>query len=236
MANTYWDQSRFNETFRRYLDRLESDKIPNAINKKGYFLARRAVTTTRKKEPFQITRELGKVVMATRKDGSTGLVPVGFVVAAIRAAHNWAEAKMTRGEKNKRSVTTKRAWLMRLRKKFSSMLGGRKQAAGYMALGWHSVVMGLAPYVRNKSGQPYMQNPARAHGRPKGRVKLAVPGSPSVMIENIAQARSEKRAGLLRLGGPDLDKAFVEETADMNRFLDEEALKEETERFNREQR
>ena len=236
MAALSWNQDQFNRTLREYLARLDREKIPNALNKKAYFLARRAVTETPKKDHFEMVRELAKVVTATRKDKTTGIVPVVWAMVAKRAAKKWPEHKITMNEGRIRKTPLRKAWLRLLKKTQKQLIGARGRALGFMRLGWWSTVMLLAPHVRNKAKQPYMQATPKLVGRMKGRIRLARQSNHSVTIENLAHAAREKRGGFIRIGSAALDRAFSAETKDMTEYMEREALKEQTAAFNRQNR
>jgi hypothetical protein len=234
MANLMWDQSVFNRTLDHYLKRLSEEKLPGALNKKAFFIGLRAMAETPKVNPHKIFWELQRPILATRQDGSKGMIPVGYAIAAKRASGSWIAAEeKARGRKRKSGTWRQRAWRKLIQKKFETMVGGRQRATGFIRIGWLAVVKKLGPLVKDKGGAPSADMSLRQRGGPKGAAFPARPGfNPTVTISNSAQARSDKLNGLLTVGGPALDRAFASETADMVAYLEREALKEETAKFN----
>jgi hypothetical protein len=231
-----WDQEKFDSAMDRYFARLDRDKLPRAINKKMFFVALRAMAATPKNDPFAISTSLSRQVMAVRKDGTTGVLPIGWIIAAKRLGKAWPERKMRLGENRKsaRRVNAARAYLSALAKLFDKMLSARKRSGRFLSVGWLSVVKDLGPAVKNKSGAPSGDNDVKLRGSLKGNAKPATAGRLLCTIENTASARSDKRYGIVRFGEPALEKAFRDETADTDRFLEEEALKEAAEQANQE--
>jgi hypothetical protein len=231
-----WDQSQFDGVMDRYFARLNQDKLPRAINKKMFFIALRALAATPKKDPFAISTDLSRQVMAVRKDGRTGILPIGWIIAAKRLGKTWQERKMRLGENLRaaRRVNVARAYLSALAKLFDKMLAARKRSGRFMSVGWLSVVKELGSHVQNKSGAPSGDSDVKLRGSLKGNARPATAGRLLCTIENTASAKSDKRFGIIRFGQPALDDAFRDETANTAKFLEDEALKEETERANRE--
>lgn len=234
MEGELWNQDRFNAALKVYLDRLPQEKIPHALNKKAFFIALRAMQETPKFGPFKIAWELMRPVTARRKDGSSGSVPVGYVLAAKRASHAWVEAsEKARSRKRKSATWQQKAWVKLIERKFSTMIGARKRALGFIRIGWLSAVKQLNPYVKDKGGAPGSDSSLRLRGSMKGSASPAKPGFNSqVMMVNTAQAVSDERYGLIRFGQPALQRAFDIETADITEYLQREALKELTDQFN----
>lgn len=231
-----WNQKPFDEALRKYLGRLKNDKVPKALNKKAFFVALRAFNATPKKEGPEIEAELAKPVTATRKDGSTGVVDILWALVAKRVGKRWPEQKMGLGIRNKTGrANIGRAYRSALRRAAKQTVGARKRAGGFIRIGWLSVIKKLGPLVRARAGAPSADmNSVRLRGALKGDAKPATPGiRPVCTIVNTAQARSEKRGGFFRIGSAALQRAFNEETADTNAYLEKE-FQPETEACNRE--
>jgi hypothetical protein len=233
-----WNQDGFNAAIKEYLATIKGPKIPRALNKKAFFVALRAQGETPKKEAFAISTEVARVIIARRKDGSTGPVPLLWVIAAIRVGKTWAGQKMVLGEKNKRRVNIQKAYLRALAKKSDTILGSRKRSAGFLRVGWLSVIKELGPLVGYQRGNaPAPDSSVKQVGVMKGSVQPAAPGDrPSCTIINSAQSRSDRANGLIRFGAPALDRAFALETKDTNEYLEGEVLREAARRFNEQQK
>jgi hypothetical protein len=252
VAQKYWDQSRFDEAMKRLGRTLPQEKLPRAVTKKGFFIALRAMAATPKKEASGIQRELetpvtltayhspiyGDLLAASSGQGRTAVVPLGYMLAAKIVAKTWQHTRMSLGEKNKSGRSNeRRAYLAAIAKAYKKLLGTRKRGIGFLRIGWLSVVRLLGPYVGNRAGAPRADTSGlRIRGQMKGEAKPAKPGwMPSCTINNKAQARSDRRYGLVRYGGPALQKAFNDETADLVSFLDKE-IKPDIEAANKELR
>lgn len=235
MANpTTWDQTKFDAALRSYTDRLKNEKVPKAITKKGFFIALRAFKATVRKDPFEITKDLARVVTVADR-GRQRQVPIGWVIAAKRLGKKWHEQKMSRGIKNKTGKSNLlKLYRSALAKTFNTMLGSRKRASGFLRVGWLSVVKKLGPSVSNRGGAPAADlGSVKIRGVMKGDAKAAAAGiRPTCTLTNSAQAHSDKRYGLIRYGTPGLQEAFDLETRDTVEYLENE-LKEATEKANR---
>jgi hypothetical protein len=229
-----WDQQRFDLTLRDYLGRIRKDKIPNALNKKAFFIALAAMDETPMTYPLKIVSELAREVTLKRDDGSTGQAPIGYAIAAKRASKAWGAHVKTLKRKSK---LTGERWQKLVGKKFNAMLNARVASRNFIRTGWLSVIQSLAPIVKGKGGRTYDRHTVARRGSMKGFAKPAKDGwSPSVVIENTASAKSDKKYGLIRFGMPALQRAFDRETVDMAQYMNDEILKEETEKFNADQK
>lgn len=232
----HFDATVFDRTVRPLLQRLPEDKIPQALNKKMFFITLRAIPETEKTNPFKILFELRSAVTLHREDGSTNQAPVGYALAARRASKQW-NTKRDKLNARKRKVNLAREWQKFVTKKFDAMVGARTASTAFIRAGYAACVAALAPFVRSKDGKSYSRGEVRLRGAMKGTAKPARPGwSPSVTIENTAQAKSDKKFGLIKHGTPGLQKAFDKEMADWIPYLEKEVLKEEVEKFNAAQR
>lgn len=233
MSETGWSQEVFDRTLQDYLVRHEVEVWPRAINKKGFFLTLKALEESPIKDVKVIETELQQTVLAERADGRSAQAPLGYIIAAKRASKDWSYYKGTASPtiaiRTRFGALGIEAWRQAIAKKFKSMLGGRRSGAGFMRVGWLSVLQILGPIV----GGRYNRSAAGSgvHGRPKGAAAPASEGNLVVTIENFANARSEVRGAFMRLGEPALQRAFDRETADMVGYLEGE-MRPEAEKFN----
>lgn len=220
-----WEQQKFDEALDGYVASLKTEKVPNALNRKAFFLTRRAMIESPKKDPYEIVRELSKTVSVTNKENQTRVVPLLWVLAAKKAARNWGGRKLDIQSKRKRAIKSGREWFRELEKKSKSITGGRKASSGFLIVGWFFSMLDIGKSVKNKSGAPYVSmTGVKKVGRPKGNADPAVPGRLSVTVTNFAESKSTaKRGGLVRAGSPGLNRAFVEETRDIVEFMAKEA-------------
>lgn len=231
---TSWNQETFDRTLRTYLQRLPEEKIPNALNKKAFFVQLGALQESPRVNPFKLLFELKNVVTLKRDDGSTGEAPIGYALAAKRASKHEVARRAKLKRKTKFTIDR---WRRLVGKKFEAMVAGRRASLSFIRAGWVASIQAMAPHVRGKDGRSYARGEVKLRGAAKGKATPAKPGwSPKVSIENSASAKSDKRLGLIKYGAPALQRAFDRETADMVAYLEREALKEETEKFNAAQR
>ncbi len=229
---TRLDTTVFDKTVRPLLQRLPEDKIPQALNKKMFFVSLRAIQETERTNPFKILFELRRPVTLKREDGSTDEAPIGYALAAMRASKQWGARRGALSQR-KRRVNLTREWQKFVTKKFDAMAGARKASTSFIRAGWAGVVAALSPFVRSKDGKSYQRSELKPRGAMKGSAKPARPGwSPVVSVENTAQAKTDKKLGLVKHGSPGLQKAFDKEMADWIPYLEKEVLKEEVEKFN----
>lgn len=230
-----WDQSKFDSTLKDYLMAHESSVWPESLNKKAARVAWKALNETPVKERESIAVELSREIEARRKDGSSGKVSIGYVIASKRASKLWPYAKVARTRQalaSGRGFDATKLWRSAVRHKFLSMLGGRKASSGFLRVGWISVLQQMASQgVR----EARTRGPgAKLRGSLKGSVSVASPGKLSVTIQNSAHSLHEKLGGFMRLGEPALQRAFDAETQDMIQYLEGE-MRPEADRFNRRQ-
>lgn len=237
MAETFtWDQSKFDKTLLAYLMEHQSDTWPRCLNKKAYFVALSAIKETPKtpKEFMQqqLMREI-RVPSSARTSGKQGAhphwgtAPLGYVLAAKRASKKWKGisyanmlvgfAKVRRGEllKDENMLS---AWRALEKKEFTKMLSARGRAAGFIRVGWVSVMKSLGA-VTGLKYFPGQADSGKMVGMPKGESNPANAGKLLVSITNSAHAESEKRGGFERIGGVALQKAFDREAASMADYL-----------------
>ena len=229
-----WDQSRFDATLREYLMEHESKVWPQAINKKGFFVALAALKETPRAEPEKIFGELGREITGKREDGTSGPIPISFGIASKRASKAWVRSKqygraLKRVERG-RAAKGLQEWRALFANKLRTMLGGRKASATFLASGWTHVLQKLGPLI----GGRYDRSGARVRGSTKGSADPALPGRLQVVIQNSAAARSEHRGGFHRVGDPALQLAFDRETASMVEHMENE-MRPGAEKFNRQQ-
>ncbi len=220
-----WEgQAAFNAALQAKLSTLAKDKVPAAINKTAFFVALKAMQLTPKKEPFQIEKELLKEVSATNKKGYVRKIPILWVMAAKRLGPKWPEKKLDIQAKRVRAINAQKQWRMALKKGAKSIMGGRRSAAGFLRVGWLSVVQALRTFApKSTTGAVYMADKSlKIRGAMKGTVIPAAPGTTTICkITNSASALSDRKNGLIRLGGPALQRALDAETKGIIEHLDE---------------
>jgi hypothetical protein len=231
---TGWNQASFNTTLQAYLKAHKQEVWPKALNKKAAQVAWQALKNTRSVERVTIDEQLNRMVIAERKGGSPGQVPVGYVIAAKRATKKWTSSTQFQRAQQARlrgkSGSELKAWRRLVKKTFLGMVGARKRSTAFLRVGWISVLQQM-----RAKGVPYTGSKGQGvvlRGRLKGGVDIATPGKLTVVMENTANARSENRGGFKRIGEPALQLAMDFVKYDMEDYLS----KAETDKFNRAQK
>ncbi len=227
LSSTYrWDQSRFDAALRQKLEACKTEKVPAAINKTGFFVSLKAMKETPKKTPFEIEAAVSKTMPVVNNRGENVEIPILWVIAAKSVGKTWPEQRMKLGEKRKRAVNVLMAYRAALRKKAKTILGSRKRAAAFLASGWLGVIKTLGMKVRGVSAPQSIfqyKTLVKTRGVTKGKATPAVAGlTPTCTIENSAQAKSDKKNGLVRFGGPALQRAMDSEAQSIIDHLNEE--------------
>jgi hypothetical protein len=234
-----WDQSGFDSALDRYMALSRHSRL-EVINKKAYFVARKALWFTDKVDPSRIRSELGRLVTVrsvtatgrTVRTRSLELAPAreheGISLARMiliaryrRQGGGWPtdQAGWWEGEPG---------WDAAIR----NLIASRERSSAFIKSGWLPAIRFLAGFVPNKSGQPAIDNEARIYGDAKGSAVAAAEANQGVAwIINSAFARHDTKtpSALERVGSKALDLAFYDETQDLlqeiNRRLSELAVK-----------
>ncbi len=216
-----FDSSRLNKTLEQYLHTMSSEVWPRAMNKKGFYVASKAAKNNPIKNYESVLAELMRPVTAKDENDRTKQVPVGWVLAAKRATKHWDKKQLNRWGNHKKELRlTRKRWQAELKGRLKAMLGGRKASLRFLSVGWYSVMSLLGPLI----GGRYNRGPMR--GSLKGSAVSARALSLSVTITSTSNARSETRGGFERLGIPPLLAAIEEETASMEKHIQDEMAKD----------
>jgi hypothetical protein len=219
-----WDQSKFEEVLGRYLAET-SKSMPEAINQKAYFVARKALWFTKKVERSQIRGELGRNVTIRRTTASGRVVRRrGLELAPSRANEKISLAKMILAKRyRKRGDWPKDAteWEKRIR----ALIGVRERSTAFLKSGWLQAIKFLAGFVTSKSGAP-VDSSAVNYGSNKGSAIAATEANGNIAtIVNAAIARHDKKNSLQKYGAKALDLAFYDETQSMIEYLEQKMAK-----------
>lgn len=235
------DTRKFDATLDKYLNRLKVEDWPRAINKKLFFVARGAMHYSPRAEQGRIVGDLLiRTINARRKDGSTGTVPLGYVLAAKRASKKWtsgvafqeAVTRQTFG----RGGAALETWRGFVASEYEKLEGSRLRGAGFLKVGWLSVMTEVRSLAGLQFGGLQGEAGVRLVGRLKSRVQIAKPGTFIGAIGvHLAKAEWDKRDGQFTKGSPALERALSDEEASMSKHMEDE-MKEATDKFNQEQK
>jgi len=213
-----WNQEGFDAALNRFLP-LTKRTIPEVINRKAYFIARKALWFTAKVERSRIKGELGRMVF-TRTTSASGRT----------TRHRSLE--LTPSSSSPDISLAKMILIARYRKRGSgwpsgasgwdaairSLIASRERSTAYLKSGWLPAIRFLANFVPNKSGGPANDSDTRQYGDAKGSAEAATEGNLSIAkIINSAITRHETSQGqaLDKYGSRALDLAFFDETQDI---------------------
>ena len=192
------DDREFKRTLEKYAA-VSKRSIPEIVNTKAFFVARRAVVETEKADSSKVrrffnkgTQEIvGKIINARRgKAGKKGLYGDAM-----------AEAQMM-------------------------MKAARLRSIAFIKSGWLPAIKTLEKFVKYKRGAARNEEGsatgrAAIVGKPKGRAKPAFGGgwAARAIITNLADARHDTREALIQKGAPALQKAIQFETNSMKEYI-----------------
>lgn len=227
------DTSKFEAATKALLAECYSSAWPRTVNKHAFYTALGAIPITPMVPGLKIAAELGREITAKRADGTSGRVPVGFVIAAKRASKTFGKVRAIRtwqAVQSKRGFDSRKLWIAAIDHKLKTMFGGRMRSAAFIRAGWIGVLAQLGPLI----GGRYNRNTGGSNSRGafKGSVTPATASNLNCTIRNTAQARSEHRGGLIRHGEPPLQRAVDKEAVNMVKHLEDE-MKKSVESFNR---
>ncbi len=230
-----WDQSRFDSLVREYVTKHKSEVWPGLLNKKAFFVALAAIPETPRKQALAIVLELANPVTATRRDGSTGRVALGYVIAARRASPKWGERQYRNRNQRRSSTNEARAWRTLVAEELEKILLRRFRAIGFLRAGWVYVLKELGQRIGGSFARGRSDPGTKLFGAAKGFSQPATENKLQVTITNTAHAQSEVRGGFLRIGQPALQRAFDKEAQSMEDHMRNE-LKPHADKFNADNR
>lgn len=235
MAEPGWDQTVFDAALERYLS-ITKRSIPNALNKKAYFVARKAIWYTTKVMPGVVARELQTKISirdneesaqsgsvynfaGRRRSTSTRVVDVPMAAVIINSRLGRQGLPGLQGRSMLQAVRV--------------LAAVRNRSVAFLKSGWitardtlkmaftGAVGKGLPAEESSSVGGP------KTIGFPKGSATPAHEGgNPFVVIENRAIAKHDKKDALQKYGSAALQKAFDDEANSMIEYLEEEMRKD----------
>lgn len=200
-----WDQSKFDATLKRYAEVSRKDMV-DVINSKAYFVARKALWFTPKADQSKIS----ELRTTPNRHG-------GLLVAAI--VHNRLERKL--GVGNSSFVLSGRA----MQDAINRLIAARRRAVAFLKSGWIPAIQGLDPKAKDKHLAAPKVSGVKQVGVPKGAFRSANGSSIVATITNSAQALSDRKSALEKIGGPALNRAFLDEAASMEKYMEDKLRK-----------
>jgi hypothetical protein len=207
------DDREFQRTLRKYV-LVSSRTIPDIVNTKAFFIARRAVIETPKVGSQIIREQLKETVIATRhvgpQAGTSDEIPRIIALVQRRGAY-------LRGISGKMS----RAYYLKLLSNaIKEKVGARAKSSAFLKSGWLPAIKILASLVKSTRGAARSDSSVKQVGRSKGTATPARAGfRVRAIIENAANATRDKKDALIKYGGPALQKAFDFERQSMLDYM-----------------
>jgi hypothetical protein len=232
-ATVQWNQGKFEEAFREYMQ-FTSRTLQVAINTKAYYIARRALWNTVKADQYKIISDLGGLGKVTVQNRKGKMVKRNMLF--LKPAH-YHDAPLAAIIVNARLGAAGRKGLYgkAMERAIRKLLAARKRSVAFIKSGWLPAIKMLGP-LSDRRKQPPIDIAARQVGRAKGTAKPARSNThPVAEIVNLASARRDEKGALIRYGSGALDQAFMEETASMWAYI-EEKMRPGTAAFNAKQK
>jgi len=209
MAKITINTREFNAALRKYAE-LSKRTLPEIINRKAYFIARRAVFETPKASRVEIRQKLGRI---SKRNGQLKLVRLSW---AWRRDMPMAEAIIrARFHRDGKPQPTKD----QVQELMIQLILARTRSIAYFKSGWLPAIQKLEAFVKSKFGAARRDRDARVKGRLKGNATPARPGwRPKATIENATGVGGKLDSGakrgkaLEKYGTPALQRAIDFET------------------------
>lgn len=224
-----WDQSKFDAAMVEYA-RYSKRTIQQIINTKAWYIARKAIWFTHKADPNRIKAQLGQAITvnALNKNGKTVKKRVLTLVKSQQKNAPLAAliVNARRGAAGKKGLSGKK-----MVRAITQMLSARVRSVAFTKSGWLTAVRKLEP-LADRRGKPPIDTAAKRIGRDKGDAKPSgLMWNAVAQIMNLASAKRDKNNTLQTMGARGLAKAFSDETASMNKYV-EDKMKADAARFN----
>jgi len=180
----------FDSALRQYV-MVSRRTIPEIVNNKAFFIARRAVVKTPKADLAAINALKGSAF-------------IGKIINAQRGR---------RGEKG--------LYGKEMSKAVGMVLAARRRSIAFLKSGWLPAIRILAGVVKQKRGVARADRSPKIYGVPKGTAIPAVNGfRVRAVIENAANTTRDHKDALIKYGEPALQKAFEFETQSMLDYME----------------
>lgn len=225
-VNIRVNDREFRQTLRQYIQ-VSRRTIPEIVNSKAYFIARRAIYETPKANKLTIGKSLSQLLMsfkATAKGGRMVLKTVTrfgrlgqttqVPLAAILV--NWQ-----RGQRGKKGLYGEQ-----MRAAVEHFILNRQRTIAFIRSGWLPAVKILAPYVPRKTGAAPLDPETKQRGRQKGSAVPAQEGfRVTARIENAIAAGGKNAEhhgeAVNKYAIPALQRAFANEEKSMRQYMED---------------
>ena len=201
-----WEQDKFDAALKDYIT-VSRRTVPEVINRKAYFIARKSLWFTVKADAPEIRSRLNRTITIERTtaSGRTELShgPFGAILIDSRL-----------GKKGQPGL-----YGAAMREALAKLIAARVRSVAFLKAGWLPAIRILDSIVNDKEGAaPFPSEANRMSWSPKqiGDAVAAKPGDlPFATIVNAAIASHDSRGALQIYGSRALDTAFYDETQSM---------------------
>lgn len=232
------NEREFSHALRSYLKQTRRD-LADVLNKKSYFIVRRAIWYTHKADRAKMIRELGAHEVSELQKTATGELSRykrGKNAGQLRRRRTFefgeqgsllnsrvGKILIAKLRKTNQPIPATKV-LQRMAERFFQ---ARLRSIAFLKSGWITARDGFKRAIRGGGfGLPPNDRDAKQYGRAKGDYRRASPGfRPVAMMINRAIAKGDKKNALHRFGQPALQRAFNEEIASMKDFVLNRELK-----------
>ncbi len=207
------DMREFNAALGQYMAHTKRS-LPDVINKKAFYVARRAVRETPATNKQAITSSLGSI---THRNGG---IRMKLTNGSYGQGRGGGEAPLAALIINARRGTAGEPGLYgaAMTAEIASLIAARSRSRAFLKSGWLPAIKALENSFEDHSGTGAAPRDGRPAiiGAPKGNATLAKAGfTVKARIENAASGDHETNQALVRYGGPALQRAVDFEAASM---------------------
>lgn len=235
-AKIKWDQTVFNRTLQEYT-KVSRRSLPQILNTKGFFIARKALWHTPKADSYRIKAQLGQFVSVNAIGKKGKIVKRRSLVLAKSRLKNRAPLAAViinkrLGKEGKKGLHGKR-----MARAVREMLANRLRGVAFLKSGWLEAIRKLGPLAdKSGIGKAPLDRSAKQIGRAKGDARPARESfNPTAVIVNLATTARDRKGALVKYGTRPLQVAFDDEAKSMNDYI-ERKLKPATQKFNQQQK
>lgn len=218
MSDT-WDQSVFDAVLSEYM-RHTKRTYTEVLNTKAFFIARKALAFTKKASAQDIGDTLGRLVAVRRT--SLTLRSVKSQRFELAPAREY-DAPLAALIVNARAAPGEGKYGPQMTLAIRKMINSRMRSIAFLKSGWIPAIRILEPYARDKRGAAPRDPQARIFGQEKGSAVPAIEGETMItsIINSALGTGATGSKALAKYGGEALDRAFADEAASMQAYIDQ---------------
>ncbi len=211
------DTREFNTTLAKFSVHTKRT-FTQLINKKAYYVARRAIWYTHKADYQKMANELGQILRLVKSGSRSGKLTMKGR-GQFNSARDYLAPLLAliinkrRGNKGEPGL-----YGAEMKKEFQTVFGARARSIAYLKSGWIEARDMFKPWAEGGRGLPPSEGTGiggtKRIGRPKGGGNIAREGwNPVATIWNSSYTKRDHKDALLIYGKPALEQAIAEEDA-----------------------